>query len=276
MTLTAAVTLNLSNQTEGFNINGSSGADIIAGGGGNDTINGHGGSDTLTGGGGADQFRLQSNGGTDTITDFTKGTDKIGFLGGTGTGGVSFDNTTASAAGTTLSSSDFNIRSSITNISTNDDDNVDVINASQTTFQITGSTGGSATNLYVIVFNSMTGEGEIWYNSNWSNTTGRVQVATLSNITTLAGITAIANTDIVVYDSTLGPAGVAGSPINLGISSTSAASFAMTLTIAGVLAGWTIGGGTDNGDGTWTVHTTDPSSLFVTTPTDLPALTCST
>ena len=38
VTLTAAVTLNLSNQTEGFTITGSSGADSITGGSGNDTI----------------------------------------------------------------------------------------------------------------------------------------------------------------------------------------------------------------------------------------------
>ena len=51
VTLTATgTTLNLSNQTEGFNITGSSGADTITGGSGNDTITGGAGADTMTGG----------------------------------------------------------------------------------------------------------------------------------------------------------------------------------------------------------------------------------
>ena len=52
ITLTAAVTLNLGDQTEGFKIIGSSGIDFITGGGGADRINAQGGNDTLTGGGG--------------------------------------------------------------------------------------------------------------------------------------------------------------------------------------------------------------------------------
>src|SRR5207237_1418386 len=101
-----------------------------------------------------------------------------------------------------------------------DDNHVDVISAAQTTSNITTNTGGSATNTYVVVFNSTTGKGEVWFDTDWSNTANRVQVATLSNITTLAGVTAITATDIVVYDSTLGPAGVAGSPINMGLAGT--------------------------------------------------------
>jgi len=54
VTLTAGVALDLSNQTEGFTINGSSGADTITGGSGADTIAGGGGGDTLNGGGGND------------------------------------------------------------------------------------------------------------------------------------------------------------------------------------------------------------------------------
>ena len=59
--LTASgTTLNLSNQTEGFNITGSSGADTIIGGGGNDTITGGAGADTMTGGAGADRFVINT------------------------------------------------------------------------------------------------------------------------------------------------------------------------------------------------------------------------
>ena len=268
VTLTASgLTLNLSNQTETFNINGSSGVDIITGGGGNDTINGQAGNDTLTGGGGADQFRLQTNGGTDTISDYTDNTDKIGFRGGNVTGGVSFTNTTPTAAGATVNSSDLATRSTINNINNNDDNHVDVITGSQTSLQITTGTGGSATNTYVIVFNSTTSKGEIWFDTNWNDTANRVQVATLNNVTTLAGVTAITNTDIVVYDSTLGPAGVAGNPITLGLSDPSVDRVGpVTVTIAGITSGWSLSEGADNGDGTWTVESNDIASLTVTSP----------
>jgi len=56
----------------------SEGADTLTGGGGNDVFQAHNGNDTLRGNGGADYFRfLSKNHGTDTIADFTSGTDKI-------------------------------------------------------------------------------------------------------------------------------------------------------------------------------------------------------
>ena len=47
VTLTAAATLNLANQTEAFTITGSSGNDVITGGSGADTINAGSGNDTI-------------------------------------------------------------------------------------------------------------------------------------------------------------------------------------------------------------------------------------
>ena len=265
---TSGLTLNLGNQTEAFNINGSSGIDSISGGSGADTINGQAGNDTLTGNGGADQFRLRTNGGTDTIADYTDNTDKIGFLDGAGTGGVNFT-TVGSSAGTTLLAGDFQARNSINNINNNDDNKVDLIDASsQTTSQITTGTGGSATNTYVIVFNSTTGKGEIWFDTDWSNTASRVQVATLNNVTTLAGVANITASDIVVHDSTLGPAGIAGSPINLGLADAVTRADVSTVTISGLPAGWTLNQGTDNGNGTWTVDKGSLDMLTVTTPAD--------
>ena len=68
ITLTASgMTLDLSNQTEGFNITGSSGADTITGGSGNDTITGGVGADTMTGGAGADRFVINTGDSTVTI-----------------------------------------------------------------------------------------------------------------------------------------------------------------------------------------------------------------
>jgi len=62
--LTAASVLNLSNQTEGFTITGSSGNDAITGGSGGDTyvLGLSGGVDTIQETGGTDTIRIQSNG----------------------------------------------------------------------------------------------------------------------------------------------------------------------------------------------------------------------
>ena len=60
---------------------GKSGADTIDGSGGNDTIQGGLGADRLTGGMGADVFGYDSrHHGSDTIVDFTSGSDKIAIL----------------------------------------------------------------------------------------------------------------------------------------------------------------------------------------------------
>lgn len=63
---------------------GSSGANVINGDNGNDGLNGGAGADTLTGGQGADLFAFQFGestvSGSDRITDFTIGTDKIGLF----------------------------------------------------------------------------------------------------------------------------------------------------------------------------------------------------
>jgi Ca2+-binding RTX toxin-like protein len=79
------------NGNSGNNVlSGLNGNDVINGGGGNDTIIGGGGHDTMTGGTGNDTFVFQhasdspwtglfSN--IDTITDFTKGQDKIDLSG---------------------------------------------------------------------------------------------------------------------------------------------------------------------------------------------------
>ncbi|MDF2231053.1 calcium-binding protein [Albimonas sp. CAU 1670] len=87
---TAGVTVNLAlgTATDGFgdtdtlisieNVRGSDFADTIIGDAGANRIEGLGGDDILTGGAGADLFRIRSADlGTDTITDFDQGVDKI-------------------------------------------------------------------------------------------------------------------------------------------------------------------------------------------------------
>ncbi|MCH7373184.1 Ig-like domain-containing protein [Aeromonas sp. MR16] len=64
------------------------------------------------------------------------------------------------------------------------------------------------------------------------------------------------------------PAGTAGEPIHLALAAPAGHADVVMLTIAGVPQGWTLSEGTDNGDGTWTVVTDDPSSLTVTTAAD--------
>lgn len=63
-------------------INGGRGADSINGGNGIDTLIGGRGNDTVTGGNGADVFVLAAGEGSDTFTDFKRGTDVIGLSGG--------------------------------------------------------------------------------------------------------------------------------------------------------------------------------------------------
>lgn len=62
----------------GVRIEGNAASNLIVGGGGNDTIISGGGKDVLTGGMGKDQFVvLKSDIGSDWITDFTSGQDKL-------------------------------------------------------------------------------------------------------------------------------------------------------------------------------------------------------
>uniref|UniRef100_UPI003BA12FF9 beta strand repeat-containing protein n=1 Tax=Aeromonas taiwanensis TaxID=633417 RepID=UPI003BA12FF9 len=64
------------------------------------------------------------------------------------------------------------------------------------------------------------------------------------------------------------PAGIAGEPIHLALEVPESHVGLVSVKISGVTSGWTINGGNDNGDGTWSVQTNDPGSLTVTTPPD--------
>src|SRR5262249_12416274 len=64
------------------------------------------------------------------------------------------------------------------------------------------------------------------------------------------------------------PAGVAGSPIHLGLSDPARHVGPVTVTIARIPAGWTVNGGIDNGHGGWTVPTNNVSALSITSPHD--------
>ena len=64
----------------------------------------------------------------------------------------------------------------------------------------------------------------------------------------------------------IAPAGEAGQPINLALTGTSDGGQVdpITVTLTGVPTDWNLNGGTSLGDGTWAVHTSDPSLLTIT------------
>ncbi|QLF71648.1 tandem-95 repeat protein (plasmid) [Peteryoungia desertarenae] len=163
-------TVNLSNQTEGFKVYGTTGNDRITMGSGNDTINSDDGDDVLTGNGGADIFHVVGNNDTDTITDFTVNEDKLSFF------NVSGKSTAASIGA----------------LGTRDNNVVLLSQTGLTTQSIRDAVStGDATNNYVIAWNSQQNRAEVWYDDNWRGTGSRELVAVLSNINTLAKFQAI-------------------------------------------------------------------------------------
>ncbi|MEM8752293.1 MAG: hypothetical protein AAGF90_04890, partial [Pseudomonadota bacterium] len=58
-------------------VHGGAGADRVRGGAGDDRVNGGAGADVVTGGGGADVFVFRMNAGSDLVTDYRDGEDRI-------------------------------------------------------------------------------------------------------------------------------------------------------------------------------------------------------
>ncbi|HEX3116704.1 MAG TPA: VCBS domain-containing protein [Bradyrhizobium sp.] len=111
-------------------------------------------------------------------------------------------------------------------------------------------------------------------NGTWtlSESNNHFPANTLTNHDTLTAVvsdgttTALATLSLANFD--LDPAGVAGEPINLGLAAASASDGALiTIAIADVPSGWTVNGGTLN-NGTWTLQTSNPASLTITSPAD--------
>ena len=87
-------------------ISGGVGRDQLTGGGGADRLIAGGGADRLTGGGGADRFVFTPQDGTNLVTDFRNGADKIGVQGVAGFGGLNISEAAGDAVirfrGTTI------------------------------------------------------------------------------------------------------------------------------------------------------------------------------
>ncbi|MEQ9640737.1 MAG: FG-GAP-like repeat-containing protein [Alphaproteobacteria bacterium] len=85
---------------------GISGLDSLFGGTGDDTLTGGVGNDQLTGGDGADVFQFGAMQGSDTITDFADGTDRMSFVGVSAIGELTIVDTDDGAAITLASEGD--------------------------------------------------------------------------------------------------------------------------------------------------------------------------
>ena len=189
----SGVNLDGSNASGALRIAGSGSSDTLQGGSGNDILYGLGGNDVLTGNNGADQFRFSDWNGTDKIQDFASGVDKVGL------NRFDFGNTNGSSSGATLNSSDYvqNLQV-IANISNAENHRLVELQSGASSNQITQTTT-AAVEAYVLVFNQTTGKGELWYDNDWSTTSSRSQTAEFTNITELAQLTGLTNTDFVEY-----------------------------------------------------------------------------
>lgn len=91
----------LTGSTGANSLDGGAGNDTLSGGGGRDTLIGGTGTDRLTGGADVDFFTLTSTSGSDTITDFATGVDKLRIKQGSlrvGDGDTSIENAAVRAA----------------------------------------------------------------------------------------------------------------------------------------------------------------------------------
>lgn len=179
-------------------LNGGAGADRLFGDAGNDTLQGGTGNDTLTGGDGSDQFRWASTpapgDGTDQITDFiavaSPGVDAdqmalIDIFAGTNTN-------------STLNSNDFATATGI-GLMTNANNNNKVTRITNAITNISTTASGANVNGYVLAYNNTTGKGELWYDPNWNNTSGRVQVTTFDNVSSLTTLNTFTNANFFAY-----------------------------------------------------------------------------
>ncbi|WP_152552614.1 beta strand repeat-containing protein, partial [Aeromonas taiwanensis] len=107
------------------------------------------------------------------------------------------------------------------------------------------------------------------YNNGAEGNTNTVRLDFNSGTNVVDGAGNVASGATGQVQTGLAPAGIAGEPINLALTSPAEAiSGSVTITLSGVPAGWIFSEGSRNNDGSWTVVTDDPSSLTVTSPAD--------
>ena len=223
----AAVTIDLHQQSDGFTITGSAFADTLTGSSAADTIVGGSGGDTLTGGAGADTFAytaiantVAGSGNFDTILDFTSGSDHLDLSGISGL----------------------------------------------TTFKVAGLTSPSdAIPAHTIAwFYDAANNQTIVYGNNTASALHGGSAGLLEMH--LAGVASVGLSDFTPA-LTSAAAGVAGEPIYLGLTAPlGTAGTGFTVEVSGLPSGWALNGGTQLPNGHWTVSTADLRSLTVTSP----------
>ncbi|UPJ94240.1 VCBS domain-containing protein [Bradyrhizobium sp. 172] len=279
----AAITGSAQNDT----LIGGSGNDTLVGGSGADSITGGAGADTMTGGGGIDTFIINSTqslgivggsgdvgtiSGYDVITDFATASDILNLQGTpaaasntTGVNGtdsaltiggnkvsshaitngiITFDDTGTYATALSLTST-ANVAAVVDYLNRND------IGTTGTTVAFIATIGGTA---HTYIYEQLS--------TGTPVSSSDYLLVDLQNVTLTSGGTSLSS----LIPTHVAPAGIAGEAINLGLTNPTEFVGSITVSIAGVPAGWTLSEGIDNGDGAWTVQTNDLSSLNVTAP----------
>jgi hypothetical protein len=183
--------------TVGATINGSAAADTITGGAQADTILGGAGNDQINMSAGADRITLGDGNDNVVLTTaantFTAGVKVItDFVGGGATSNdvITLDLTNAGA---------INTLANVAGLAGGNAGDLNIVTTALTTAEITAVGGNAAANAVLVVFNSSTGRGEIWFDADWSDTVGRTQIATLDNVVALVGVTSFSAVDGVDF-----------------------------------------------------------------------------
>jgi VCBS repeat-containing protein len=261
-------------------INGNEGNDVLIGGTGNDTLSGGAGADMMTGGGGVDTFIInsaQSPGtvggsgdagtisGYDVITDFATATDILNLQG-----------TPAPATGTNVNGTDSSLTINGQTIKSHTISNGIVTFDDADTFGsplTLSSTADVAAAVDYLHRNNLGNAGAtVAFVANIGGSAHTYvfeQVGSSPNaandiLVDLAGVS-LSNLTALIPSHIL-PAGVAGSPMNLGLIDPADRVGSVTVAIAGVPSGWTLSEGTNNGDGSWTIQASSVSMLSITSP----------
>ncbi|WP_099866496.1 DUF4214 domain-containing protein [Pararhizobium haloflavum] len=207
--------IDLSNATGAVTARGGSGNDTITTGAGDDLVTGGAGDDTLDGGagdnifgggpgndtiiltsGGNDEVHVDAGVGLDTVTDFvaaeaegaTNDTiDVVSFLQG---GAITFANSMDDdvRGDGDLAEGDFQIRTDLMSLSSDDDQKVVLITDGMaadegvTQAAIDAATSEGAAEFYLAVFNSESGDTEIYHDEDWSDTDGREHLMSLTGV----------------------------------------------------------------------------------------------
>ncbi|MBC9249517.1 hypothetical protein A9179_04410 [Pseudomonas alcaligenes] len=261
-------------------LNGSDNNDSLYGGSGTDTIDGGKGNDRIVGGFGADTLTGGTASGANNDTFVNLALDDVGdhitdFEAGTNTTTVDKLEFTVTASRFALGDLDAiveNFRTGNnaalnlagTEVAIKTDAAVATANIQATINGFSNITSGA---LFVFL-NSTVGHAQVYYDPNPSVAGGAVLVADLDNLTTLTSLGNL-NAGDFAFGVATAPAGIAGEPINLGLSNPAAQlDGSITATLNNVPGDWIINGATRLADGSWVAHTGDLSSLTVTTPSD--------